>query len=160
MNLLQGSEQAAKDRQDFMLTQLVYWMLAAIDGHAKNFSIFLLPGGDYRLAPRYDILSAYPILGHGRGKLAPEKIRMAMAVIGKNRPYRWMEIHARHWMETAKRDGFANMKVVMTEVIARTPGVIHEVQHIMPKGFPAQIAGPILGGIEACAKQLASELAV
>lgn len=159
MNLLQGSAQAAKDRQDFMRTQLVYWMLAAIDAHAKNFSIFLLPGGDYRLAPRYDILSAYPILGHGRGKLSPEKIRMAMAVAGKNRHYRWKEIHARHWLETAKRDGFADMKVVMTEVIARTPGVIHEVHRILPKGFPAQIAGPILGGIEACAKQLTSELA-
>ena len=28
-----------------MRTQLVFWLLAAIDGHAKNFSIFLLPGG-------------------------------------------------------------------------------------------------------------------
>ena len=44
------------------------------DGHAKNFSVFLLPGGAYRLTPRYDTLSAYPVLGHGRGKYAPEKI--------------------------------------------------------------------------------------
>jgi hypothetical protein len=35
--------------------------------HAKNFSVFLLPSGAYRLTPRYDILSAYPVLGHGRG---------------------------------------------------------------------------------------------
>lgn len=160
MNLLQGSAQSANDRQDFMLTQLVYWMLAAIDGHAKNFSIFLLPGGDYRLAPRYDVLSAYPILGHGRGKLAPEKIRMAMAVAGKNRHYRWKEVLARHWIATTRREGFAHMKLVMTEAIERTPEVIQKVRRNLPQGFPDQIAGPILGGSEACAKQLASELAV
>ncbi len=160
MNLLRGSAQAAKDRQDFMLTQLIYWMLAAIDGHAKNFSIFLLPGGDYRLAPRYDILSAFPILGHGRGKLSPEKIRMAMAVNGKNRHYRWKEIHARHWIETAKRNGFANMKNVIADVVARTPEVIQQVHRSLPNGFPALIADSILEGIQACAKQLAIELSV
>src|SRR5438094_688749 len=63
MELLLGSEQAAKDRRDFMRTQFVFWMLAAIDGHAKNFSVFLLPLGAYKLALRYDILSAYPVLG-------------------------------------------------------------------------------------------------
>ncbi|HKI70157.1 MAG TPA: HipA domain-containing protein, partial [Verrucomicrobiae bacterium] len=39
MELLLGSEQAAEDCRDFMRTQLVFWLLAAIDGHAKNFSI-------------------------------------------------------------------------------------------------------------------------
>src|SRR5207244_7954816 len=64
MDLLFGSEQTAEDRRDFMRAQLVFWLLAAIDGHAKNFSIFLRAGGAYRLTPRYDILSAYPMLGH------------------------------------------------------------------------------------------------
>src|SRR6185295_4475234 len=58
MEMLLGSERAAEDRRDFMRTQLVFWLLAGIDGHAKNFSIFLLPGGAYRLTPRYDIMSA------------------------------------------------------------------------------------------------------
>jgi serine/threonine-protein kinase HipA len=47
-------------------------------------SVFLPPGGAYRLTPRYDILSAYPVLGHGRGKFAPEEIKMTMAVDGKH----------------------------------------------------------------------------
>jgi serine/threonine-protein kinase HipA len=159
LNLLLGSERAVEDRRDFMRTQLVFWMLAAIDGHAKNFSLFLLPGGRYRLTPRYDILSAYPILGHGRGKLAPEKIRMAMAVAGKSRHYRWKEIHARHWIETAKRQGLGDMEQIISDVIARTPGAIDRVRNVVPRGFPAQIADVILGGIEACAEQLKSELA-
>lgn len=78
-----------------MRAQLVFWLLAAIDGHAKNFSIFLLQGGAYRLTPRYDILSAHPMLGNGRGKLSPRKIKMAMAVRGKNRHYVWDQITAR-----------------------------------------------------------------
>jgi serine/threonine-protein kinase HipA len=159
MELLLGSEQAAEDRREFLRTQLVFWMLAAIDGHAKNFSVFLLPAGAYRLTPRYDILSAYPVLGHGRGKLSPHKIKMAMAVTGKNRHYRWLEIHARHWLETAKRCGLGEMKIVLQDTIAKTPDVIRQVQRGIPKGFPDQIAESILEGVKARGHQLAEELA-
>lgn len=80
LDILRGSERAEEDRLDFFCTQLVFWLLAAIDGHAKNFSLFLLPGGAFRLTPRYDVLSAHPLLGHGRGRLARQKVKMAMAV--------------------------------------------------------------------------------
>jgi serine/threonine-protein kinase HipA len=155
MDLLLGSEQSAKDRRGFMRTQLVFWLLAAIDGHAKNFSIFLLPGGSFRLTPAYDILSAYPVLGHGRGKLAPEKIRMAMAVQGKNRHYRWKEIVARHWMETAKRCGLADINAILADVVSQTPAVIRETANLLPKGFPGQISDSILSGIQERANELA-----
>jgi serine/threonine-protein kinase HipA len=141
------------------LKRLSNWaVLAAIDGHAKNFSISLLPAGAFRLTPRYDILSAYPVLGHGRGKLSPEKIRMAMAVQGKNRHYRWKEICARHWLETAKRCGFGEMKTTIQDAIVKTPEVINRVRGIIPAGFPAQIAKSIFDGISARAEQLGMEL--
>jgi serine/threonine-protein kinase HipA len=133
-------------------------MLAAIDGHAKNFSLFLLPGGAYRLTPRYDILSAYPILGHGRGKLAPEKIRMAMAVAGKSRHYRWKEIHTRHWIETARRQGLGDMEQIISDVIVRTPAALNRLRNLVPTEFPMQIADAITSGIETCVEQLKSEL--
>jgi serine/threonine-protein kinase HipA len=158
MELLLGSERAEQDRRDFMRTQMVFWLLAAIDGHAKNFSIFLLPGGAYRLTPRYDILSAYPVLGHGRGKLSPEKIKMAMAVQGKNRHYRWNDIHGRHWLETAKRCGLGGMQTVMQDVIDRTPGVIRQMHNLIPKGFPNQIAATILKGIKAGTERLKEDI--
>jgi serine/threonine-protein kinase HipA len=159
MELLLGSENSTQDRRDFMRTQLVFWMLAAIDGHAKNFSVFLLPKGAYQLTPRYDILSAYPVLGHGRGKLSPQKIRMAMAVSGKSRHYRWNEISARHWLETAKRCGFGEMKTVIEEVTAATPAVIRQVQRMLPRGFPEQIAETVLEGVQGAARRLTEELA-
>jgi serine/threonine-protein kinase HipA len=158
MDLLLGSERAEDDRRDFLRTQVVFWMLAAIDGHAKNFSIFLLPGGAYRLTPRYDILSAHPTLGHGRGKLAPEKIRMAMAVAGKNRHYRWKEIGVRHWIETAKRHGLARMSEIVTEMVERTPSVVAHVRDGLPTGFRADIADAIIGGVAAAAKSLSLQL--
>jgi serine/threonine-protein kinase HipA len=159
MELLLGSERAAADRRDFLRTQLVFWLLAAIDGHAKNFSIFLRAGGAYRLTPRYDILSAYPMLGHGRGKLSPHKIRMAMAVRGNNRHYRWKEISARHWLETAKRCGFPEMKAIMEEVIAQAPKVVEQATGRLPRRFPDQIAATLLSGTAAAARLLGEQLA-
>lgn len=159
MELLLGSQNSVDDRRDFMRSVLVFWLLAAIDGHAKNFSLFLLRGGAYHLTPRYDILSAYPVMGHGRGKLSPEKIRMAMALRGKNRHYRWQEISARHWLETAKRSGFSEMKSVLEEIIERTPRAISKVTQLLPKTFPLEIANSILEGTSKAARLLSDQLA-
>lgn len=66
MDTLLGSLTPAQDRRTFMRTQVLFWLLTATDGHAKNFSLFILPEGQYQLTPLYDILSAYPIMG-GKG---------------------------------------------------------------------------------------------
>ena len=47
-----------EDGRNFLCAQLLFWLLAAIDGHAKNFSLFVLQGGRYRMTPLYDVLSA------------------------------------------------------------------------------------------------------
>jgi serine/threonine-protein kinase HipA len=41
--------------------QILFWLISAMDGHAKNFSIFLGPGGSYQLTALYDVLSAEPV---------------------------------------------------------------------------------------------------
>jgi len=159
MDLLHGSERATEDRRNFMRTQLVFWLLAAIDGHAKNFSIFLRAGGAYQLTPSYDILSAHPMLGKGRGQLSPYKLKMAMAVSGKSRHYRWREISARHWLETAKRCGFSEMKNIMDEVIAQTPKVLEQARAKLPRSFPVFIAERILKETNAATRRLAEQIA-
>jgi serine/threonine-protein kinase HipA len=157
MELLLGSRRAEEDRRDFMRTQLVFWLLAATDGHAKNFSLFLLAGGAYQLTPRYDILSAYPMLGHGRGKLAPQKITMAMAVEGKNRHHHWERIKVRHWIETAKRCGIADMNEIVADVVARVPKILEQVNAQLPADFPAPILDPIFDGIRRASERLCSD---
>ena len=81
-----------------------------------------------------------------------------MAVHGKNRHYRWKEICARHWLETAKRCGFGEMKAIIQDVIAMTPTVIQQARAVVPAGFPAQIADSILDGINTRAERMKMEL--
>lgn len=155
MELLLGSTHSAADRRDFFRTQIVFWLLCAIDGHAKNFSLFLLPQGSYRLTPRYDVLSAYPVLGHGVDKLSPKKVKMAMALEGSNRHYHWEKIMRRHFMETATRCGMGNeIESIVEETIEATPHVLAAVDDKIPRGFPAAVADGILSGVKMAAKRL------
>ena len=105
---LLGSREAMADRRTFLKAQVLFWMLAAIDGHARNFSVFIGRGGGFNLTPLYDVLSAFPILGHGKNRLAPEKARMAMSVRGRQKHYHWQRITRRHWMETAAACGMGS----------------------------------------------------
>lgn len=157
--ILQASHNAAEDLRQFLRAQVVFWLLAAIDGHAKNFSLFILPGGAYQLTPLYDILSAHPVLGHREGQYAPEKLKMAMAVEGKSRHYRWADMRARHWLETGKRCGVPDMPTLLAELVEITPAVLDRVAASLPKKFPAHVADAILAGVRRSAKQLAAELA-
>ncbi|MGH7928066.1 MAG: type II toxin-antitoxin system HipA family toxin, partial [Candidatus Binatia bacterium] len=60
LDLLKGSDDPEADRWLFLKAQIVFWLLGATDGHAKNFSIFLGPGGRFRLTPLYDVMSVQP----------------------------------------------------------------------------------------------------
>jgi len=155
---LLGAAEPEKDRLDFFRTQIAFWMLCAIDGHAKNFSVFIEAGGQYRLTPRYDVLSAFPVLGKKSGQLAHQKIKMAMAVQSDGRRhYRWNEIRRRHFEGTAKRCGIAaQVDALFEDLISRTPTVIAAVSAVLPKGFPSSVSEPIFQGLEASAKVLAN----
>ena len=148
MDLLLGSSRAESDRRDFLKTQMLFWMLCAIDGHAKNFSLYLEAGGGYRLTPRYDVLSALPVLGASKGKLAPKKVKMAMAAEGQNRHYLWHTIQPRHWQETARLCGLGPIYPVLREaLIEATPLVIEAVASKLPDGFPSALAESIFEGM-------------
>ena len=84
MSLLTASETPFTDRYTFFKTQMLFWLMAAIDGHAKNFSVFLLSGGRYRLTPAYDVLSAHHLAA--KGQIQAQKLKMAMAVSMRLKP--------------------------------------------------------------------------
>lgn len=155
LNVLAGSTTAAADRETFFRAQIVFWLLCAIDGHAKNFSLHLEQGGGYRLAPLYDVLSAYPVLGTKAAQLSPKKVKMAMAVEGRNRHYHWHGILRRHWNETARRCGFArDAQNLIEDILSKTPQVIKEAQSRLPRNFPSKVAQPILEGLKGAAARL------
>jgi len=69
LELLRGSSQHGQDRHSFFKAQILFWMLAATDGHAKNFSIFHQRQNSYRMTPLYDVLSAWPVIGNSRNQI-------------------------------------------------------------------------------------------
>ena len=161
MHLLEASTEAARDRRMFFQAQLIFWMLCATDGHAKNFSLFLLPGGGYELTPLYDVLSAYPFLGEGPGKLSPFRARMAMAVRSKNAHWKMRDILPRHWLAAGERwfdvstlEG-TDAKSVIDDLVARTPGVVQTVRESLPPGFPESLAESVFQGLMRAAERLA-----
>lgn len=159
MKLLRGSVAAEQDRRMFMRIQILFWLLCAIDGHAKNFSIFLLAESRFRLTPSYDVLSAYPVLGNAKKQLSPHKVKMAMAVSGKNRHYRWNEIRLEHWLATAQECGFgANIEALLKEILARVPSAIEKVRGETPSEFPSHVSDSIFEGLQKSADKLLSQI--
>lgn len=154
MATLNGSEKRDLDRTNFFKTQLIFWLLAAPDGHAKNFSVFLGPRGTYSTTPLYDVLSAHPWFGEGSNQISVQKLKMAMAVRGKNAHYHWNQIHRQHWDAEAKRYGFGSAEPIIDEILAQTAGVIDKVRGSLPADFPDGIASPILGGVVKAAVRL------
>lgn len=154
MDMLGRSTNAEEDRRSFFRTQIIFWMLAAIDGHAKNFSIFLMPLGNFALTPRYDVLSAYPMLGKSAGKLSPNKIKMAMAFDGKNRHYEWAEIQPRHIIQTGIDNGIPDAADLLHEIASDTQRAINEVSSLIEPDFPQEIADTILGGLDQMASKV------
>jgi serine/threonine-protein kinase HipA len=153
--VLQGSDAREEDLTTLLRAQLLFWMLAATDGHAKNFSIRLLPQGRYRLTPLYDVLSAWPLTGPRQNQLHVKKLKLAMALRGKTKHYRVAEITRRHFDTTAQQCGFgADMEPIIVDVVSRTPAVIDEVGASLPKGFPADLFESITTGLQKAAAQI------
>src|SRR5215469_14252985 len=102
LHLLEGSDDPLRDQRWFLKANIVFWLLGASDGHAKNFSVFLSPGGRFRLTPFYDVISAQPSVD--AKQVLFKRFRLAMAV-GAKRHYQIMWIAPRHFFETAKKSG-------------------------------------------------------
>jgi serine/threonine-protein kinase HipA len=155
LDQLLGSMTPAEDRADFFRSQILFWMLAAIDGHAKNFSVFIHERGEFRLTPRYDVLSAHPVMGTRAGKIAPQKAKMAMAVWGRNRHYRWSEIRREHFLRTAADCKLPGAERLIDELVARTPAAIDHAGDELPPKFPAELADAVFAGLRKAARSLA-----
>jgi len=150
LDTLRGSQRPDADRRNFLAAQLFFWLLAAPDGHAKNFSIFLHAGGRFELAPLYDILSAWPAVGVGPRKFDYRKLKLAMAVHSKNAHYRMESIVRGHWNAVARDNAIGtDAEEIIQAFIRDAPRVLSEVQSRLPPGFPAEVAEPVLQGLVA-----------
>ncbi|MFS2222806.1 type II toxin-antitoxin system HipA family toxin [Pantoea sp. B65] len=154
MDLLLGSQQPFQDRETFFKSQILFWMLAAIDGHAKNFSVFIEPNSAYRMTPLYDVMSAFPLM-HPQG-IPAKKAKMAMALSGRNRHFHWSTLMPRHFLSTAHGVGFPQQlaEQLLAEMKQQTTQVIASVQAMLPDGFPPQISEPVFAGLSRQAERI------
>lgn len=145
--LLGASHNAKADRLRFALAQLAFWLLAATDGHAKNFSIFLERGGGYRMTPLYDVMSAWPIMGAGRGQMHYKNAKLAMALKSKSTHYHLHEIQTRHFALLAKQSGVPDALEAMTALVLQVPLALGEVSQQLPTDYPMPVFDAISKGM-------------
>jgi serine/threonine-protein kinase HipA len=147
LGLLARSETPERDSGVFAQLQLAFWLLAATDGHAKNFSIFHRRNG-YGLTPCYDVISAWPVIGNKARQLQPQKVRMAMAMRSGSRPhYRWDEIQPRHFKSLADRLPDANLWASMLELARRVADAVATVEKQLPGDFKESVWTSITKGL-------------
>jgi len=143
LEFLNGAITPYEDRLAFMKAQIVFWLLAAIDGHAKNFSIFLSPGG-YRLTPLYDVISAAPW-----PEFPDQKIKLAMPLGNKNY-YRLKQIQLRNFYQTGQKAGLReqDMSNIFSGLTVRMDDAIAEVAALAADaGMPESTSEPILASV-------------
>jgi len=156
MAILSRSAAADADRRNFFFAQIVFWLLAATDGHAKNFSIAHREHNEYVATPLYDILSVHPIVGRRANQIPRQGVKLAMAVSGKNAHYRIEEILPRHWIAQGGRVGFAaaDVEQMLVRAARSTESVIDAVSATLPKGFPQDVADTVFSGMRRLSRKL------
>lgn len=146
LDLLKASDESEADQRLFFKAQILFWLLGATDGHAKNFSIALLPGGRFRLTPLYDVMSAQPNVD--AGEIRHNAMKLAMAV-GDNCHYTIDQIMPRHFLQTAARAGVPASLVqgILDEIENDTDRAIDAAVNSLPPGFPERIVSSVIEGV-------------
>jgi serine/threonine-protein kinase HipA len=138
LNLVKGSDTPAEDQTKLLKAQIIFWLIGATDGHAKNFSIFLSPGGRFHLTPLYDVLTAQPSLY--RGQIQRKQMKLAMSVGSKNH-HRIGEVQGRHFVQTAEAAGVPKRLVenAIASVADQATAALNKIEREVPENFPEYI---------------------
>jgi serine/threonine-protein kinase HipA len=153
--ILQQSVTSRQDIETLLASQILFWMLAAPDGHAKNFSIRLLAGGQYRLTPLYDVMSIWPVEGSGPNQWSWFKARLAMGMWSRSKHDAFRDVQRRHFNTMALKCSYgASAEPLIQRLIDETPRVIERVSAELPERFPARVAERIFKGLKSSAAKL------
>lgn len=138
LEFLRGSDSPAIDQARFLKAQILFWLIGATDGHAKNFSVFLRPGGSYSLTPHYDVLTTQPCLD--ANQITRRQMKLAMFV-GNSRHYRIDQIHARHFIQTSDSAGLPRQVIqdTLEQLVETAPNAISKLENTLPDDFPNEI---------------------
>ncbi|MGY2046579.1 type II toxin-antitoxin system HipA family toxin [Methylobacterium sp. JK268] len=146
VGLLKGSDRPEDDVAAVLRAAVVFWLIGATDGHAKNFSVFITPGGRFRLTPLYDVLTAQPSLD--AGQIQRKAFRLAMSV-GTNRHYAVNDVVPRHFLQSADLAGIGAsvLRGISDDLAAHAVERTETVLAALPPGFPPSLAESVLSAI-------------
>ena len=148
LKFLSASETPYEDQHTVFKCQILFWLMGAIDGHAKNFSLFLTPNDGFQLTPLYDIMSAEMALQGNQIRHKDYKLAMPL---GSSKKYKIKNIHGRHFVETALEAelsvGFAQdaIRAVQDNFDAAFENVLRD----LPKDYPLYIHETIKAAAQA-----------
>lgn len=111
----------AADLWTFIDALIFNWIIGGTDAHAKNYSFLIGAGGVVRLAPLYDLASAF-----GLPDIQPQRMKMAMKIGGY---YHLDHIVLRHWTRWAATVGM-DAEIVIARIrslAARLPDALAKV---------------------------------
>jgi serine/threonine-protein kinase HipA len=116
MELLRFSDRPDVDRDRFMRAQVLNYLIAGTDAHARNYSIVHAPGSAFRLSPLYDVISDLPYKKKGKSQSS-----LVMTIGGERRI---TEITPRHWEKQAASVRFPKDQILghLRDLIATLPG--------------------------------------
>ncbi|WP_272010635.1 type II toxin-antitoxin system HipA family toxin [Roseovarius sp. ZX-A-9] len=148
MDLLLGSDDPNKDRYDFFKANVLFWLLGATDGHGKNFSVSLLPGGRFRMTPIYDILTAQPTVDARQIERKYFKLSMNF---GNSNHYKVSNIVGRHVVETGVQSGLSRALVqdLFEELQETSHAIVEATFNQLPEGFPEELLSSIDAALKA-----------
>jgi serine/threonine-protein kinase HipA len=151
--LSRHSSAASVDVARFFDANILNWLVAGPDAHAKNYSILHAEGPDHRFAPLYDVITALPYQ-----RLAKGGAKLAMAVGGERAVG---AISGEHWRAAARAVELPVDLAIdrIVELGARIPAAIERViQH--PDGndetraIMTRLAEPIADHVQRCLRRL------
>jgi serine/threonine-protein kinase HipA len=121
--LLRG-ESSEPDRDLARLVDAVAlnWVIGGTDAHAKNYSLLIAPGGEVRLAPLYDVVSALPY----PRQIPRRKLKFAMKLGGE---YHVWKVDAAHWIRFGRMAELDAESVLsrVRELLSSVPDAVHDV---------------------------------
>ena len=147
LDRLKASDTPDDDQKAFLKAQVLFWLMGATDGHAKNFSVHLGPYGTFSLTPFYDVLTAQPSLD--ARQIERKQMKLAM-LAGTGRHYRMDEIQGRHFVQTVEQAGLPGALAtgVLEDVVKSVDSAVESVVKQLPKGFPEAIHTSVVDGMK------------
>lgn len=133
-DVLNFSAESNVNTHDFFKFMILQYLLGATDGHLKNFSVHIAPGGHYQLAPFYDLLSAYPAVG--ATGLNKRKLKLAMGLkASRGYKYHINKICLRHIEQTANQFGISNTNCheIVSAFLAQFSSALSSVDNRFPE---------------------------